>query len=168
MTKVILVDENDNEIGIEEKIRAHKDGKLHRAFSIFIFNNDSKLMLQKRAQSKYHSGGLWSNTACGHPRPSELTLEAAHRKLKEEMGFDCELKEAFHFIYKVDFENGLTEHEFDHVLVGYFNDAPKLNPSEASDWKWISADKLARSIKEHPQKYTHWLKKSFERVVLEE
>src|SRR3989344_7340032 len=117
---IILVDENDNQIGIEEKIKAHLDGKLHRAFSIFVFNNKGELLIQQRALDKYHSAGLWTNTCCSHPKPEEQIIEAGHRRLKEEMEFDCELNEAFSFKYKAVFDNGLTENEYDHVLIGYY------------------------------------------------
>jgi len=123
---VVLVDENDNEIGVEEKINAHRKGLLHRAFSIFVFNSKNELLLQKRAADKYHSGGLWSNTCCSHPRPGENLKDAAHRRLQEEMGFDCSLREVFSFLYKKSFDNGLTEHELDHVFFGKFDGIPKL------------------------------------------
>ena len=156
--KVILVDKNDNEVGVEEKLQAHKQGKLHRAFSIFVFNKKGELMLQNRAEDKYHSGGLWSNTCCSHPVLGESLLEFAHRRLKEEMGFDCALREVFSFVYKKEFENGLTEHEYDHVLFGAFDGEPQLNPEEASDWKWMPLLALKEDINIHPARYTYWLK----------
>jgi isopentenyl-diphosphate delta-isomerase len=155
---VILVDKNNRKIGVEEKMRAHASGKLHRAFSIFIFNSKGELLLQQRAKSKYHSGGLWSNTVCSHPRPGENYQQAAHRRLKEEMGFDCELKKLFSFIYKTDFGDGLTESEYDSVFMGKFDGEPKLNPKEAMDYKWIGIKNLKRDAVTNPEKYSVWLK----------
>jgi isopentenyl-diphosphate delta-isomerase len=164
--KVILVDEKDNEIGTEEKLKAHQDGgKLHRAFSVFVFNDKGEMMLQKRAKSKYHFGGLWTNTCCSHPQPGETAEETAHKKLQQEMGFDTRLVEAFTFIYKAEHENGLTEHELDHVLIGIFNGEPKPNPEEADEWKWISKEDLQKDVKENPDNYTPWFKISLERVL---
>lgn len=159
MTFVILVDKKDNPIGTYEKMAAHKQAKLHRAISVFVSNNNNELMLQQRAQSKYHCPGLWTNTACSHPKPGEKAQEAAHRRLKEEMGFTCKLEEIYTFIYKAKFENGLTEHEFDHVFFGKYNKTPKLNPKEAMDWKWISIKKLKDEIKQKPESFTPWLRK---------
>jgi isopentenyl-diphosphate Delta-isomerase len=164
MEKVILVDAHDNKIGTEEKIQAHKDGKLHRAFSIFITNSEGKMLLQKRALSKYHCPGLWSNTCCSHPRDGETVLQAAHRRLKEELDFDCPLEEMFSFTYKVAFDNGLTEHEFDHVLTGKFDGNPTINPEEVAEYKWISVDELKADIKSNPDKYTYWLKVAIEKL----
>jgi len=155
---VILVDENDNPLGFEEKLKAHQDGKMHRAFSIFIFNSTNQLLLQQRSTSKYHSGDLWTNTCCSHPRPDEQVVNAAHRRLKEEMGFDCELNEAFTFTYKVHFENGLIEHEYDHVLVGRYNQDPILNLEEAQDFRWVDLKVLENLIFKNPKIYTEWLK----------
>lgn len=155
---LVLVDENDNPKGKEEKIKAHEEGKLHRAFSVFIFNSKGHLLLQKRAESKYHSGGLWSNTVCSHPRPDESLIKAPHRRLKEEMGFDCELKKAFKFHYKVVFDNDLTENEIDHVFIGEYDGDVKINKDEASDYKWISLTKLKREFIENSNQYTVWLK----------
>lgn len=164
-SSVILVDENDKEVGTELKTRAHQEGKLHRAFSIFIFNSKGELLLQKRSSKKYHSGGLWSNTCCSHPVPNETTESAAHRRLKEEMGLDCDLKEVFSFVYKTNLSGGLTEHEFDHVLVGYFDGEPKFNPDEVEEIKWVDAESLTRDIKQNPAKYTYWLKECCSQVV---
>src|SRR5690242_3143777 len=133
--QVILVDEHNNEIGIMDKQEAHEKAVLHRAFSVFIFNSEGKLLLQQRAASKYHSAGLWTNTCCSHPRPGEATLDGAHRRLEEEMGFDTELKEKFHFIYKAPFDNGLTEHELDFIYTGKFEGEPKLNLEEVQAYK---------------------------------
>ncbi len=164
--RVVLVDEQDNETGTEEKIRAHKDGgKLHRAFSVFIFNSKGQLMIQHRASSKYHFGGLWTNTCCSHPRPGESAIEAGHRKLRQEMGFDTDLKEAFTFIYKAEFNNGLTEHELDHVLIGKYESEPAPNPEEAEGWKWVELEELRKDMKEHPEKYTPWFRIALDRVI---
>jgi len=165
MTEVILVDENDNEIGTEEKMKAHQEGKLHRAFSIFIFNSKGELLLQKRAKSKYHSGGLWSNTCCSHPMPGEALEKTVHRRLKEEMGFDCELKEIFSFTYKAKFDNGLIEHEYDHVFIGKFDGKPTPNPEEVDEWKWIDVEELKKGIQENPDNYTYWLKASIDKII---
>lgn len=156
--KIILVDENDKEIGSGEKLKVHREGKIHRAFSVFIFNSRRELMLQERARSKYHSGGLWTNTCCSHPRVGEKIENAIHRRLRDEMGFDCEVKEIFSFIYKVKLDHGLWEHEFDHVFVGRFDGEPKINPEEADSWKWIDLNKIEKDISENPKKYTEWFK----------
>lgn len=166
MPQVILVDKNDNEIGAEEKIKAHHRGLLHRALSVFIFNSEGELMIQQRAKNKYHCGGLWSNTVCSHPIPGEKTIGAAHRRLKEELGFDCKLEEIFSFIYKSKFNNGLTEYELDHVFVGTFNKAPAPNSDEVSDWKWINLKNLSKDVSKNPDKYTYWFKKIFKDVFL--
>ncbi len=166
MEKLILVDENDKEIGFEEKLKAHQNGgKLHRAFSVFVFNKKGELLLQKRAKEKYHSALLWTNTCCSHPRPDENIEAAAHRRLKEEMGFDCDLSKKFSFIYKVDFENGLSENEFDHVFFGQFDAEPKPYLKEAAGWKWIDVEGLKKDIKENPEKYTYWLKNSLDKIL---
>ncbi len=155
---VILVDKNNKKIGIEEKIKAHKEGKLHRAFSIFVFNSKGELLLQQRAKTKYHSGGLWSNTVCSHPKPNETYKQAIHRRLKEEMGFDCELKKEFCFIYKAKLDNDLIEYEYDCVFVGIFDKDPIPNPEEVMDYKWVSLIDLYKDIEKHPEKYTEWFK----------
>lgn len=162
--EVILVDEQDNEIGTEEKLKAHQKGKLHRALSILVFNSKNEVLIQQRAKTKYHTPGLWTNTCCSHPRKGEKTKDAAHRRLKEEMGFDCELDEKFSFVYKAEFENGLTEHEYDHVFFGKFDGTPKPDPQEADDYKWVSMDELKKDIKTHPQKYTPWFMMILEKV----
>lgn len=156
--KIILVDENDREIGSGEKLKVHQEGKLHRCFSIFVFNSKGELMLQERARSKYHSGGLWTNTCCSHPRVGENINEAAHRRLAEEMGFDCGLKEIFSFIYKAKLDHGLWEHEFDHVFIGRYDGEPKIDPEEAEGWKWIGFNELIKDIAENPENYTEWFK----------
>jgi isopentenyl-diphosphate delta-isomerase len=158
MEKVILVNEKDKEIGTEEKIKAHKEGKLHRCFSIFIFNSKGKLLIQQRAKSKYHSPLLWSNTCCSHPRPNEKLIKAAKRRLKEEMGIETNLKEIFSFIYQAK-SGKWIEHEFDHVFVGKFDGNPKPNKNEVEDFKWVKLRELKREMKKHPRKYTFWFKR---------
>jgi len=165
MNDVILVDENDHEIGTMEKHEAHRQGKLHRAFSVFIFHPDGRMLLQRRALDKYHSAGLWSNACCSHPRPGEELLNAAHRRLREEMGFDAELKEVHAFMYRAEFDNGMTEHEYDHVLIGKCDALPKPNPKEAADWIWISVPELQAAIRKHPDRYTYWLKAVLDDVL---
>jgi isopentenyl-diphosphate delta-isomerase len=156
---VVLVDENDRRLGVAEKLSAHLNGgRLHRAISIFVFNSAGQIMLQQRADGKYHSASLWSNTCCSHPRDGEAILDAAHRRLREEMGFDCHLKEAFTLIYKLVVGNGFTEHELNHVLFGIYNGQPKLNPEEAKSWKWIWVEALATDVKRNGEAYSEWLK----------
>lgn len=162
MEQVVLVDEQNRALGAAEKLAAHAEGKLHRAFSIFVFNSEGRLLLQRRAQTKYHSGGLWSNTCCGHPRPGEATTEAAHRRLREEMNFDCELRAAFEFLYRAEFDNDLIEHEYDHVFVGEFEGAFVPDESEVEDWKWATPDELRRDVSERPEEYTYWLRAALE------
>jgi len=156
--EIILVNKKDGEIGREEKLKAHKLGLLHRCFSILVFNSKGGLMLQKRAAGKYHSAGLWSNTCCGHPRPGEDVITAGQRRLQEEMGFKCELKEVMGFIYKAELDHGLTENEFDHVLIGKYDGGPVLNPEEAEDWRFVSLERLEKEINSQPEKFTAWLK----------
>lgn len=162
---VILVDEHDQEIGYKEKLAAHEEGLLHRAFSIFIFNNKNELMLQRRTAHKYHSGGLWTNTCCSHPRPGETTEEAAHRRLQEEMGFDCPLTWVGKFTYHAPFANGLTEHECDHLFIGFYEQAPTLNQEEADSWAWEHIDTLKKNIASHPEQFTYWFRVSFDNVI---
>ena len=164
--KVILVDENDSQIGLMNKMEAHEKGALHRAFSIFIFNSKGEFLIQQRAFSKYHSGGEWANTCCSHQREGETTLEAAHRRLVEEMGFDVDLKEVFNFTYKKEFGNGLTEHEFDHVVFGEFEGNPVPNPDEVANWKYITLKDLKSEIAAHPEQYTIWLQIALKEVEL--
>ena len=156
--QIILVDENDNEIGSGEKLEVHQAGQLHRAFSILVFNSLGELLIQQRAKGKYHCPNLWTNTCCSHPRVGETILEAAHRRLIEEMGFDCDLEVKGNFIYKAEFDNGLTEHEFDYVLVGEYNRDIKINPKEVEDSKWIKLEDLKLEIDKYPDKYTPWFK----------
>ena len=160
--KVILVDKNDNQIGFMPKLEAHQKGVLHRAFSIFIFNNKYELLLQKRASSKYHSGGLWTNTCCSHPRQDEDILDAANRRLIEEMGIETILRKVYEFTYKAELDNDLTEHEFDHVFYGVYNEDPEINSDEADDFKWIDMDSLYEDIKKNGDIYTVWFKIAFE------
>ena len=166
--KVIIVDTNDTLIGEMEKLEAHRKAKLHRAVSVFIFNSKGQLLLQKRALNKYHSPGLWTNTACTHPRPDESIEYAALRRLNEEMGIKHEnLIKIFDFIYKEQLDNDLTEHEFDHIFVGISDDLPNPEPTEVSDFEYIDTSLLLRQIKSNPEKYTVWFKKIIERVISE-
>ena len=160
--EVILVDERDKELGVMEKLEAHKKGLLHRAISVFILNAEEKFLLQRRAMEKYHSPGLWTNTACSHPMPGESTLEASTRRLKEEMGIDCNLHYAFNFIYRAEFDNGLIEHELDHVYVGYGNAAPAPDSYEVMDWNWYSEAEIKLLLKSNPELFTEWFKICFE------
>ncbi len=155
---VILVDEQDNPIGLMEKIEAHEKALLHRAFSVFIFNDKKELMLQQRAADKYHSPLLWTNTCCSHQRDGETNLEAGKRRLQEEMGFVSELKEVFSFIYKAPFDNGLTEHELDHVMVGSFNNKPTINKEEVASYKWMNLEAVKKDIEDNSEIYTAWFK----------
>lgn len=162
---VVLVDREDNELGLMEKQQAHIAGLLHRAFSVFIFNSNGELMLQQRAASKYHSPTLWTNTCCSHPRENESYLEAAHRRLIEEMGFDCDLTFKFKFIYKASLDNGLTEHELDYVFVGTFDDEPNLNSEEVMAYRWVEMEDLKKDIAKNPQNYTAWFKIIFDQYL---
>ena len=160
---VILVDKHDNQLGLMEKIEAHKKAVLHRAFSVFILNDNNELLIQQRALSKYHSPALWTNTCCSHPRDGESVLDAGIRRLNEEMGFETELYSLLSFIYRAQFDNGLTEHEFDHVLFGYYNDDPSINKLEVMDWKWVNLDFLKNDIITNSDLYTIWFKIIFEK-----
>lgn len=162
---IIVVDEYDNVIEPIEKIDAHRKGVLHRAFSIFIFNSNNQLLLQKRNQSKYHSGGLWTNSCCGHPKYNEILEDAVHRRLKEEMGFNCELTEKLSFIYKANLENNLIENEFDHVFIGKYDGEIVPNVDEVEDFKWINIDEVKLDVVNNPHKYTYWFKYIIDRVV---
>lgn len=162
--QVILVNEKDEEIGLMGKTEAHEKAVLHRAFSVFVFNSKKELMLQQRALTKYHTPGLWTNTCCSHPRSGESVETAAVRRLQEEMGFSCELKKAFDFVYRAPFENGLTEHEFDHVFIGNYDNEPVINPEEVNAWIWMGLEELKLDIIAFPQKYTVWFKIAFPRV----
>lgn len=160
---VILVNEKDEPLGLMPKLEAHRKGVLHRAFSVFILNDKGELMLQQRAAHKYHSPGLWTNTCCSHPREGESTIEAGKRRLQEEMGFVTDLTTLFSFIYKAPFDNGLTEHELDHVLTGRYNGNPDINPEEVSDWKWMAPEEVKRDITTNLQRYTIWFAIIFDR-----
>lgn len=162
---IILVDPEDKEIGVSDKLLAHQSGQLHRAFSVFIFNSKAELLLQQRAGTKYHSPGLWSNTCCSHPKPGEKTLDACNRRLKQEMGLKCKLEFGFSFTYKFHFSNGLTEHEFDHVYFGSTDDLPELNLNEVSNWKYIRLQALENEISLHPENYTPWLKICLPKII---
>ena len=162
---VVLVDEQDQQLGIMEKMAAHIVPRLHRAFSIFLFNAKGELMLQQRALSKYHSPGLWTNTCCSHPRNGESVGKAAERRLLEEMGLRCELHEVFTFIYKAPVGLGLTEHEYDHVFFGQCDQEPVINTDEVTSWKYMSLDDIAADMKAHPELYTEWFKISFEEII---
>ncbi|GAA0871992.1 isopentenyl-diphosphate Delta-isomerase [Gangjinia marincola] len=161
--QVILVNENDEQTGIMPKLEAHEKGVLHRAFSVFIYNDKGELMLQQRAKSKYHSPGLWTNTCCSHQRVGEDNISAGKRRLEEEMGFTTSLENITSFIYKAPFDNGLTEHEYDHILVGYYQDAPKVNPKEVEDWKWMKLEDVKKDISLNPDVYTAWFKIIFDK-----
>jgi isopentenyl-diphosphate Delta-isomerase len=163
-TQVILVDINDEVLGLMEKIEAHKKALLHRAISVFICNSEQEWLLQRRALNKYHSGGLWTNTCCSHPFPGESIKEAAYRRLMEEMGIDCKLNELFSFIYMENLDNGLTEHELDHVFWGISDNSPNIDNDEVMDWKFIKFSDLQRDIELNPANYTVWFKKIFQRV----
>lgn len=160
--KVILVNEKDEQIGLMPKMEAHEKALLHRAFSVFILNSNNEIMLQQRAAHKYHSPLLWTNTTCSHQREGETNIQAGTRRLREEMGFEAELKELFSFIYKAPFDNGLTEHELDHVMIGYYNDAPQINTDEAESWKWMSIDAVKEDMQQNPEIYTVWFRIIFD------
>ena len=160
---VILVNEKDEQIGLMPKMEAHEKAVLHRAFSVFIFNDKNELMLQQRALSKYHSPGLWTNTCCSHQRDGESNIQAGKRRLMEEMGFVVDLQESISFIYKAPFDNGLTEHEYDHVLIGRYNENPHINREEVADWKWMPLEAVKRDMEVHSELYTEWFKIIFEK-----
>ena len=156
--QVILVNDQDDQIGLMPKMEAHKKGVLHRAFSVFIFNSKNELMLQQRAAHKYHSPRLWTNTCCSHQRDGETNIEAGTRRLSEEMGFTTALKEVTSFIYKAPFDNGLTEHEFDHVMTGFYEMDPVINKEEVEAWKWMPVEAVKSDIESNPEIYTAWFK----------
>ena len=165
MEEVILVDRSDRELGRAEKMKAHVKGWLHRAFSVFVFDDRGFLLLQRRAQSKYHTPGLWSNTCCSHPRPGEQILQAAERRLREEMGFTCDLSPAFGFVYRSEFRNGLIEHEYDHVVMGHWNGTPSPNPEEVADWRWVAPDALAGELLSERQRFTPWFLLAYTEIL---
>lgn len=164
--QLILVDEQDNPIGTCEKMEAHRKGLLHRAFSVFIFDSQGRMLLQQRALSKYHSGGLWTNACCSHPFPGEDNLTAATRRLQEELGFTTSLRKAFDFYYRAAFDNGLTEHEFDHVFVGQYEGALEVNPQEVMDYCFLSLEEIENQLETRPDRYTEWFKIAFPRLRL--
>lgn len=161
---ILLVDRNDNESGYGEKLQVHKDGLLHRAFSIFIFNHKGEMLIQKRYSGKYHSPGLWSNTCCSHQKTGETLEQAAHSRLIHEMGFDTELHEVFSFIYRVEFDNGLIENEFDHVFFGHYDGPISPEPSEVEDHRWIPMDELKIEMERNPENFTYWFKDCINKV----
>lgn len=160
--QVILVNEKDEQIGLMPKLEAHEKAVLHRAFSVFILNKNNEIMLQQRASHKYHSPLLWTNTCCSHQRQGETNIQAGTRRLQEEMGFTTQLKELFSFIYKAPFDNGLTEHELDHVMIGYYNEKPQINSDEVENWKWMSIEAVRQDMIENPGIYTVWFKIIFD------
>lgn len=162
---VVLIDEKDNQLGLMEKQEAHVAGLLHRAFSVFVFNAKNELLLQQRADEKYHSPGLWTNSCCSHPRENETYEHAARRRLQEELGFDCEIEEKFHFIYKAQLGEQLFEHELDRVFVGFYEGEMKINPEEVKAVKWIAMDELIEDLKVHPENYTAWFKIIFDKYI---
>lgn len=163
--QVILVNEQDEVTGVMEKMEAHRKGLLHRAFSVFILNDAGDMLLHQRALDKYHSGGLWTNACCSHPLPGETVTQAAHRRLMEEMGFDCPLSELFQFIYRTDFDNGLIEHEYDHVLMGTYNGTINPNPQEVNDYRFIPVETVTRLLQEQPAQFTSWFKLAFPKLI---
>jgi isopentenyl-diphosphate Delta-isomerase len=164
MDNVVLVNEKDEQVGVMEKMDAHRKALLHRAFSVFVFNDEGDMLLQQRAKTKYHSGGLWTNACCSHPFPNEDVLTGAERRLQEELGFTAPLKKIFDFIYKSGFDNGLTEFEFDHVFVGIYNDAVFPNTNEVDDYCFMGMEEIEASLKSHPEKFTAWFHIAWPRI----
>lgn len=162
---VVLVNEQDEEVGLKEKVQAHVEGVLHRAFSVFVFNTEGALLLQQRHPDKYHSGGLWSNTCCSHPRPGEPVEAAVRRRLNEEMGITCDVQRAFGFVYKSALDRGLYEHEYDHVFIGRYDDDPSPNPQEVAHWRWAAPEALRQDVAAHPERYTYWFRLVLDRVL---
>lgn len=156
--RVILVNATDTAIGTADKLEAHRAGRLHRAFSVFVFNHRGELLLQRRAAGKYHSGGLWSNSCCSHPRPGEATEAAARRRLVEEMGFSCPLETVSAMVYRADVGGGLIEHEYDHLLIGRWSGRPSPDPAEVEDWRWVAMDALRQEVALHPRRFTYWFR----------
>jgi isopentenyl-diphosphate Delta-isomerase len=167
MEHVILVNEQDEEVGTMEKMEAHKKGLLHRAFSVLLFNSKGEVLLQKRSSKKYHSAGLWTNTCCSHPRPGEDVQEAAGRRLKEEMGIDAIPEFGYSFIYKTNLDNGLIEHELDHVYIGQFNGEPIINLNEVDEWKFENIERLRKDMAANPHQYTFWFKEILNQKEIE-
>jgi isopentenyl-diphosphate delta-isomerase len=164
MERVILVDDDDFELGTADKLEAHRAGLLHRAFSVFVYDGGGRLLLQRRAAGKYHSGGLWSNTCCSHPRPGESTMAAALRRLREEMGFVCGLTTAFTFVYRTGVGGSLVEHEYDHVFVGQYDGDPEPDPAEVDAWRWATPAAVRTDIRRRPGRYTSWFRIAFEEL----
>ena len=162
---LVLVDDTDRQWGKMEKMEVHQLGLLHRAFSIFIFNTQGQMLLQQRNDEKYHSGGLWTNTCCSHPQFGEDMNDAVNRRLYEEMGMEADMQFAFSFIYKAHFDNGLTEHEFDHVYMGISDVIPKPDKDEVKSWKYMNMEDIAANLKAQPEQYTHWFRICFEKAV---
>ena len=158
MDQVILVDSSDNEVGTMDKMEAHRKGILHRAFSVLLFNSTGEMLLQKRSAGKYHSAGLWTNTCCSHPKPNESLQAAIKRRLNEEMGIDIQSQFAYKFQYRATFENGLIEHELDHVYIGLFNGKPVINSTEVEDWKYATLADIKVDVQKNPDDYTYWFK----------
>lgn len=165
MLEVVLVDDNDNEIGTMEKLEAHQKAMLHRAFSVFIFNDKNEMLLQQRSFEKYHSPGLWSNACCSHPKLGENVKESAKQRLYEEMGIKVELNKVFDFVYKAEFSNGLTEHEFDHVFIGYYNDEMKPNSKEVFSYCYKPINTIQYEIKKNPYLFSEWFKIALPKVI---
>ncbi|MEI6087301.1 MAG: isopentenyl-diphosphate Delta-isomerase [Bacteroidota bacterium] len=165
MEQVVLVNDRDEELGVMEKMEAHEKALLHRAFSVFVFNQSGELLLQQRALDKYHSGGLWTNTCCSHPRPNETVSAAASRRLREEMGFEVPLEKIFDFVYQASFDNGLTEHEFDHVFVGYYDGPMDVNPVEVNDYVFRSMESIQHSLESHDGLFTAWFEIIFPKMM---
>jgi isopentenyl-diphosphate Delta-isomerase len=164
-SQVILVNEQDEATGVMEKMEAHRKGVLHRAFSVFVMNDAGEMLLQQRALGKYHSGGLWTNTCCSHPMPGETVVVAAHRRLFEEMGFDCELESLFQFTYRTEFDNGLIEHEYDHVLIGTYNGAVNPDPAEVNAYRYLPVATVSRLMQEDPAQFTSWFRLAFPKLI---
>lgn len=156
--RVILVDAGDTPVGTAEKLTAHREGRLHRAFSVFVLNDGDEVLLQRRAEGKYHSGGLWSNTCCSHPRPGEETEVAARRRLEEEMGFVCPLEPAFEMVYRADVGGGLVEYEYDHIFLGRWNGGPDPDPAEVAGWRWVGLPELREEVARTPRRFTYWFR----------
>jgi len=162
---VVLVDKNDNSIGYMEKLEAHQKGLLHRAFSVFIFNDKNEMLLQRRALNKYHSPGLWTNTCCSHPKPNEAVLDAAHRRLMEEMGLKCPLLHPINsFVYKAEFDNGLIENEYDHIIIGKSNDLPLINKEEVHEYEYVTIEEIKNRIQKRENEFTYWFKVAISRI----